>query len=243
MKILAEARGRPFKIDLSYAFDERCKKVLRQLFGKYTEEENPMYTYFEQEKICDFGGIPTNTHPVIEGYFFDTIPTESFGSRHIYSLVDRSSMSDEEYVNRKIQTYKELNWPDFKTDQDVSNLVGVHIRFTDNLNDVSKQLINTPIEVFMEKLKIIEKPFLLCSDNQRVIRDVVSMYGEENVILPNKVEDSDFQGLYEMTLLSNTKHIVGSYSSTFSYESAFFRGTSLEVYENGEWRAYLNKHM
>jgi hypothetical protein len=36
-------------------------------------------------------------------------------------------------------------------------------------------------------------------------------------------------------LLSETRKIIGSNSSTFSYESAFFKAKDIELYENGKW--------
>ena len=41
-----------------------------------------------------------------------------------------------------------------------------------------------------------------------------------------------------MFLLSKTNLIIGSNSSTFSYESAFIEGTDIELYENNEWKLY-----
>jgi hypothetical protein len=49
--------------------------------------------------------------------------------------------------------------------------------------------------------------------------------------------------MYEMYLLSKSKLIIGSTSSTFSYEAAFFEGTDIELYENNEWVLYeLSKY-
>jgi hypothetical protein len=41
-----------------------------------------------------------------------------------------------------------------------------------------------------------------------------------------------------MYLLSKSTLIIGSTSSTFSYEAAFFQGTDIELYENNCWVLY-----
>jgi hypothetical protein len=232
MKILADFLERPFKIDISHAHSSKDKKSLQILFKNYIEE-NPSYTTYNKEDICEFYS-PTTTDPIIEGYF-KYIPDEPFGCSHIYSIISKE-MSVIEFIKRKIEFYKTLNWPDFPI-KDVSNLVGVHMRMSDNFNDESKNNLNTNKSTFIEKIKTIPKPFLLCSDNQNVIDEITIMFPNQ-VILPDKVDDIELQSLYEMILLSNTTHIIGSYASTFSYESAFFKGTPLELYENNSWKVY-----
>lgn len=233
MKILADYYDRPFKIDISNVYSQKEKEILSILFKDYIDY-NPSYNYYKQESICNFES-PTNTNPIIEGNF-KYIPKETFGSIHIYSII-HNDMSRDEYIKRKLNIYRNLNWPNFKFEKDLSNVIGVHLRFTDNFNDPSKNNLNTPLDVFIEKIKIIEKPFLLCSDNKEVVNKIKNMFPTD-VILPNILENQNLQPIYEMMLLSKTKHIIGSYASTFSYESAFFHGTDLEVYENGEWKIY-----
>lgn len=233
MKILADFLERPFNIDISQIHSSKEKKTIKILFENYIKD-NPQYNTYKQEDICEFYS-PTNTDPIVEGYFKYIPQEESFGCIHIYSIIHKD-MSVNDFIKRKIEFYKSLNWPEFQF-KDVSNLVGVHIRMSDNFNDESKTNLNTTKQTFIEKIKTIPKPFLLCSDNQSVIEEIKMMFPNQ-VVLPDKLQDPELQALYEMCLLSNTKHIIGSYASTFSYESAFFKGTDLELYENNAWKIY-----
>jgi hypothetical protein len=88
----------------------------------------------------------------------------------------------------------------------------------------------------VNKVKDFDRVFL-CSDNKQVL-EIFQGLKSENLVIADTVEDNDFQGLYEMMLLSETRKIIGSNSSTFSYESAFFKGTDIELYENGIWMTY-----
>jgi mannosyltransferase OCH1-like enzyme len=232
MKILADFCNRPFKIDLSNVHSKKENEILRLLFEEYIEE-NPEYTYYNQEDICYVDSL-TNTSPTVESHFTN-IPNETFGTSSIYSI-KLNKMSTNEFLKKKIEIYKNLNWPKFNI-PDLKNLIGVHIRFTDNLHDPSKNSLNTPKDVFFKKIETIQKPFLLCSDNKVIIDEIKTKY-KNDVILPEKISDENLQPLYEMFLLSRTKHIIGSYASTFSYESSFFRGTNLEVFENNTWKIY-----
>jgi hypothetical protein len=89
---------------------------------------------------------------------------------------------------------------------------------------------------FTEKINsIVDSKILLCSDNQNILNDFKT---NQNIIFADTYLDTNFQPLYEMYLLSNCKRIIGSNSSTFSYESAFLKGTNIELYINNEWKLY-----
>jgi len=230
MKILADELKRPFKIDLGIT-REVDKKIVKILFPEYIDNA-PKYITKQRPDVLNYNSW-TTTHPIIEATF-KNIPETSFGVGHIYAA-KLETMSDEEFIKRKIKIYKNLKWPNFEFD-DVSNMVGVHMRYSDNLLDVTKNGLNTPLDIFKDKLKTLETPFLLCSDNSEIIDYVKEEY--PNTIFPDIQDDPDLQGLYEMILLSRTKYIVGSYASTFSYEASFFRGIPLEIYEKGKWKTY-----
>jgi hypothetical protein len=150
-------------------------------------------------------------------------------------------MSEEDYIREKIAFYKSVAFPDFLkikvrdflAKHDLSTYVGFHIRYTDNLDEESKYDLHTPFDNFVERLKEYDRVFV-CSDNKNVL-EIFKRLKSGNLLVADRVEDHDFQGLYEMMLLSETRKIIGSNSSTFSYESAFFKGTDIEIYENGKW--------
>src|SRR6201999_3483716 len=69
------------------------------------------------------------------------------------------------------------------------------------------------------------------------VRDRFSANYPQSIIFPD-ISTPLFQPLYEMLLLSRTTKVVGTYSSTFSYEACLFRGTDLELFEEGRWKSY-----
>ena len=162
----------------------------------------------------------------------------------IFSIIPEN-MSEEFYNRKKIQLYQSLTLPDelvknitqFMKSNDLTNCVGIHIRYSDNLNDPSKNInhFNTPLDIFEAKINSLQQKILLCSDNASVLQKFKS---RNNIIFADKCFDKHFQGFYEMCLLAQCKSIIGSGSSTFSYEAAFIKGTDIELYENNAWKTY-----
>jgi hypothetical protein len=149
------------------------------------------------------------------------------------------------YISKKIQIYKSLKLPSklidkincFVKTNDLINCVGVHIRHSDNLDDYckNKNNLNTAFDIFEKKINSINRKILVCSDNSLILDKLKS---RNNIIFADNYLDNNFQGFYEMCLLSNCKYIVGTNSSTFSYEAAFMKGTNIELYINNKWKRY-----
>lgn len=188
----------------------------------------------------------TNYNLINEGTFEPPEDLDKYGIvRTIYALIPKN-MSDEEFTRRKINIYKSLPYPaellqnvnSFLGKNDLSSYVGVHIRYTDNLNDSNKLRFNTPCNIFIDKINSLNATnILLCSDNANIKNELKSN-SSHRIIFSDNCFNSYFQPLYEMMLLSNCKYIIGTSSSTFSYESAFLKGTNIELFENGEWKLY-----
>jgi hypothetical protein len=176
-----------------------------------------------------------------------------FGISELIYSVAPSNLSDEDYIKNKINFYKEngyfeeLNkyYEQFINDNNLlDGYISIHIRYTDNLTDTNKNnnSLNTPLEIFYNKLNSIQNnKILICSDNNDVINELKNK-NNNMYYFPNNI-NSLLQPMYEMYLLSKSKLIIGSTSSTFSYEAAFFQGTDIELYENNEWVLYeLSKY-
>lgn len=178
----------------------------------------------------------------------------------IYNIIP-GNMTIETFIKEKIAFYKSIALPKNLLNQvhhfmNTTNMlenatIGFHIRYTDNLQDANKKIWNTSLEVFLEKINQIQIQFpksniLICSDNQQIIniiRNLPSATNHTSFIFADKCDSSDFQAFYEMILLSKCKRIIGSSSSTFSYESAYIEGTDIELYENNMWKLYeLSKY-
>jgi hypothetical protein len=187
----------------------------------------------------------TNYHLFDEGRLLECPTSNNFSIiETIYSILP-AQMSYLDYNRDKIRLYQSLHFPSFlQKDVDlflhsnnISNFIGFHIRYTDNLNDTSKQRYNTSLETFLDKIREYDErgeSIFLCSDNENVIATCKQIC--PTIISPNQCSSRTHQALYEMILLSKTKRIVGSNSSTFSYESAYLSGgTDIELFENSKW--------
>lgn len=122
---------------------------------------------------------------------------------------------------------------------DVENLVGVHVRRDDfmigkeRLGEVSSD------NRFFKKMKEIlsfspSTKFLLCTDCQETENKFKREFGNMVIIYPKKNRDrttvlNTQQGLIDLLLLSKTKHIIGTYRSTFNELAWWFGGCKAKV--------------
>ncbi len=231
-------------INRSSIHSEKEKIIISQLFSKYIDT-NIDSSSFKRIKM-EGNSFDTNYNLIKEG----SALTDGGDVRldGIYSLIP-GNMSNDEYIRQKIAIYKALPYPDnlidtvneFSKKHKLQNSIGIHIRYTDNLNDKVKQILNTSLDTFLKKLKTYKNEILfICSDSQNVLShaEIFNNVNGNTLVFADKYSDNNYQVLYEMMLLSNTKRIIGSSSSTFSYESAFIKGTDIELYENNKWVLY-----
>ena len=209
-------------------------------------------------RYCDVGYYSdtffngTNHNLIYEGRlkpnsYFNT--NEDFGlSSMIYSIIP-GDMTKKEFIKEKLLFYNKINFPswllnsvnNFDKKYNLASCIGVHIRYTDNMLDAAKNdyNFNTNFDSFLSRINNFEKDtILICSDNNDILNFFKNYKETKNVFIfadeceiPEKEKQTFFQPLYEMMLLSNTSKIIGSASSTFSYEAAFFKGTDIELYE------------
>jgi hypothetical protein len=134
---------------------------------------------------------------------------------------------------------------------DGTGVVGVHIRYSDNLYDANKvqhglvteiqafdQAIALAVEIVRVRRRLSDVRVLLCTDNHHV-RRYLGEKGLRCVAPPCISTDRYLQALFEMLLLASTDIVVGSSSSTFSYESVFMnQGTDLMLCHGGIWQTF-----
>jgi len=127
----------------------------------------------------------------------------------------------------------------FSNAYNVKNLVGVHIRRDDfkmrgkNDSDVASD------ELFIERMnELIQEDnntkFLLCTDSQEVEDKFINEFPNKIIVYKKKNRDrtskiTTQQGLIDMLLLSKTKHIIGTYMSTFNELAWWFGGCKVKV--------------
>jgi hypothetical protein len=230
-------------IDLNNVHSNKEKIIIQLLFPNIPII-SCSYNKIEYDKCVTFNYFyGTNFHLFNEG-IFNYNNTDTFGiSGLIYSCIP-INLSNDEYIKQKILFYKNnACFDEIKKEADTfinttfltDDYISVHIRYTDNLNDICKNSnnLNTPIEEFYNKLELIkDKKILICSDNADIINELKN---KNMYYFPNNINNELIQPIYEMYLLSRSKLIIGSTSSTFSYEAAFFQGTDIELYENKKW--------
>jgi len=116
---------------------------------------------------------------------------------------------------------------------DIGNLVGVHVRRDDFMTGKEKLGEVSSDNKFFEKMNEIlssnpNKKFFLCTDCQETEDKFKEEFGDKIIVYPKKNRDrttklNTQQGLIDLLLLSKTKHIIGTYRSTFN-EMAWWLG-------------------
>jgi len=256
-RLLAASWQRPLQVVIgSDRLSPTTKAVLGEVLGATVSTPEAIARQYGAALVSDLdlydhvGIYGTNSHPLTEAYFRATVPPAACPYLSIYAAQPRS-YGDADIIRAKTQIYAQLPWPEdlrqtvgaIAQQLELSARVGVHIRLTDNLTDACKTAhhLNTPLAAFLERLVelalIEEARFLVCTDNPEVVP--LLREWELDVVTPPVVAPPLSQELLEMHLLSQTRSVVGSYSSTFSYEAAFLNGGKpLWLWERGAWQLY-----
>lgn len=119
-----------------------------------------------------------------------------------------------------------------------NNVIGVHIRRTDNKDSIER----SPLELFIARMQeeIVKDPevqFYVASDDPLVKEQLLHMFGAQRIIIPAGVigrdsEEGIRQAVIEMYALSTTKRIFGSYYSSFSEVASDLSHIQLYVLAN-----------
>ncbi len=127
----------------------------------------------------------------------------------------------------------------FTEKYDVSNLIGVHIRRGDFLDGKDGLGKVSPTAKFIEKIHEVlwinpSSRFFLCTDCQQTEDKLKNEFGDKIIIYPKKSLDRASilaiqQGLVDLLLLSKTKHIIGTYFSTFTELAWWFGGCKAKI--------------
>ena len=249
--IIAEYYQMNVFIDLNRDYlADKDRQVISDLFSSYCKSNvSSKYELLKYDDYVNYDRMPcTNYDLICEGRFNKPTNINNFAIySNIYSVIP-GDMDNETYIRKKIKLYKSIPFPEFLLNNvrnflssyDLSKFIGFHIRYTDNLNDTCKKQFNTNINIFFKKLESYTNAnILICSDNNQLLNNIKNKKNKKNnIIFPNECSHNLYQHLYEMILLSKTSLIIGTSSSTFSYESAFFEGTNIELYEENKWKLY-----
>jgi hypothetical protein len=224
---------------------DKEKTVLSQLFDQYILDQEVDFERLDYNDVVSYDEFYGTNYDLIHEGRLKSAPSGSFGiTSTIYSVLPED-MSEEDYIRKKIKIYQSLPLPrefaqsiqHFIKIAKLPSRVGIHIRYSDNLNDTckNKHNFNTSLAVFESKMDSIQEPLFVCSDSAAVLDRLRS---RSNVVFANKCKDPHYQAFYEMCLLSHCKSMVGTQSSTFSYEAAFLKGSKIELYIDQAWKLY-----
>lgn len=111
------------------------------------------------------------------------------------------------------------------------NIVGVHVRRTDNERSVR----TSPTWLFVERMKKEKEnvKFYLATDSEDVKKEMKSVFGKRIITSPEPADRGSLPGiedaLTEMYSLARTRRIFGSAYSTFSQTAAYIGRCELEL--------------
>lgn len=118
----------------------------------------------------------------------------------------------------------------------VSNVVGIHIRRTDN----EMSVINSPIELFIEKMRNelsnnSNTVFYLATDSVDTRQKLIDIFGNEKILynscvtLNRSTKDGIISAMIDLYSLSKTNKIYGSFWSSFSETAAKIGNKNLDI--------------
>lgn len=123
----------------------------------------------------------------------------------------------------------------FSKENNIENCIGLHIRRGDNRFTVDGREKISSDDKFIEIInKNPEEKFFLSTDGGDTKKEFKDKFGEKIITFPESNlkrahKESIIQAFEEMLILSRTKHIFGSYLSTFSELSWWFGGCKAKI--------------
>ncbi len=213
-------------------FENKFDLIDKEEFGKLSKEDSII------SETWRFLTLPNE----VPDNFAEIYPTKKgnnidFEFRRIPLQVRQNILF---YLNQLIpvkEVRDNVNW--FLKKYDLSNMVGIHVRrgdFLDGREGMGK--ISTD-EKFIEKINLVlkENPsmkFFLCTDGLEVEDKFLKEFGNKIIIYPKTKRDRRSsecakEGLVDLLLLSRTKHIIGTYRSTFNELAWWFGGCKIQV--------------
>jgi hypothetical protein len=187
------------------------------------EEEATRMMYEGQDlaALCRGRRVWLSSHVYFMGH---DIPDDSFDTFHPIPKLQTE-------IERRLEKLEELGRLE-KLEK--PNIVGVHIRRTDN----QRSITDSPTELFVERMR--QEPsdtvFYLATDSEDEKRQLSQIFGPRLQYAPRQAERGTLQGmedaLVEMYLLARTRRILGSAASTYSMTAAAIGRVPLEILKN-----------
>ncbi len=218
--------------NFSDLFENKFEEISAEEIRILSKEE---YTLSETFRFVPIGNeIPDNfakVFPTERGnnidFEFERIPQEVCENILVYLKKLKPIRTIRYIVDHFVKKYN------------VKELVGVHVRRDDFQTGKERLGYVSSDDKFFEKMKELlnENPstkFLLCTDSQETEDKFVKEFGDKIIIYKKRNRDrttilNTQQGLIDLLLLSKTKHIIGTYRSTFNEMAWWFGGCKAKV--------------
>ncbi|GEM_PF-3401964 len=124
----------------------------------------------------------------------------------------------------------------FSQERDISNAIGIHARRTEFLMNADGRGQVSTDEKFFEAMESMDKDakFFLATDSKETEKNFMKRFGERVIVFPKKSWSKDTrrsmeEAVIDLFLLSKTKHILGTYLSTFTELAWWIGGCSARV--------------
>jgi hypothetical protein len=165
------------------------------------------------------------------------------------NMLDKLKDAKDAYLISCDQFSRELDFSIFRPQKDIEmavnqltytydkNLVGVHIRRTDNIESIKKSSTDSFIKKMQEEIMINKDTyFYLATDSYQEEITLKKIFGNRIIAQENKALNRNSEmgircALIDLLCLSRTKKIYGSYYSSFSEVAASLGNINLHIIE------------
>jgi hypothetical protein len=210
--------------DFEFFNDE--KNIMEDYSKKFLMTQNPRFILFKGEVPKNFA----KEMPAKEGQSID----------FEFNRIPKKLQKDFIFYLKKLKPLKKLQNAinKFNNKNKINKCVGVHIRKGDFIVkggpgdfSIDERFIKRMREILNKNKK---QKFFLCTDSDDTQKKFKDIFGDRIIIFPKTNFDRTEviftqEGLIDLLLLSKTKHILGTYGSTFTEMAWWFGGCKAKV--------------
>lgn len=152
-------------------------------------------------------------------------------NKHFWTCFNFYGSTDYSWLKPKAQILKAV---DAVSSEFAENMIGMHIRRTDNTWSIE----HSPLELFTEQIeKEIDKDknvkIFLATDSDETKNELLQKYGSHIItrfdVSPRYTLKGEIDGLVDLLLLARTRKIYGSFTSSFSDIAAQIGKCPIEI--------------
>jgi len=230
-----------FENDIHEIKKEEIKKKLKNRSLFLLEDEENVFKNRKEKILVSHSPIILLFKGEISENFAKEMPANKGKSiDHEFERIPKELREEILPYLRRLKPLKEIEKRinDFNKKHKLENCVGVHVRKGDFIVEggpgdfsVDERFINRMKEVLKENKN---QKFFLCTDSKEIEEKFKKIFGKKILIFPKTNFDRTEviftqEGLIDLLLLAKTKHIIGTYASTFTEMSWWFGGCKAKI--------------